>query len=61
MLRAASAMAYLNGRDHVIPDDILAIAEDVLRHRLVLDYSALAANVTTDIIIQHLLDQIPIP
>lgn len=61
MLRAASAMAYLNGRDHVIPDDILAIAEDVLRHRLVLDYSALAANVSADIIIQHLLDQIPIP
>ena len=61
MLRAASAIAYINGRDHVIPEDILEIAPDVLRHRLVLDYSALAANVSADDIIQHLLSEIPIP
>ena len=61
MLRAASAIAYINNRDHVIPEDILEIAPDVLRHRLVLDYTALAANVSADDIIQHLLTEIPIP
>jgi len=61
MLRAASAIAYINGRDHVIPEDILEIAPDVLRHRLVLDYSALAASVSADDIVQHLLSEIPIP
>ena len=61
LLRAASAMAYLHGRDHVIPEDIINIAPDVLRHRLVMDYAGLAANITADDIIQHLLSEIPIP
>ena len=61
LLRASSALAYLDGRDHVIPDDILEVAADVLRHRLVLDYSALAANISADDIIKHLLSEIPIP
>lgn len=61
LLRASSALAYINGRDHVIPEDILEVAPDVLRHRLVLDYSALAANISADDIIQHLLSEIPIP
>ena len=61
LLRAASAIAYLAGRDHVIPDDIIEIAPDVLRHRLILDYSALAANINADNIIQFLLSEIPIP
>ena len=61
MLRAASAIAYINGRDHVIPEDILEIAPDILRHRLLLDYSALAAKITADDIIEHLLSEIPIP
>lgn len=61
LLRAASALAYINDRDHVIPEDIIEIASDVLRHRLVLNYSALAANITADDIINHLLSEIPIP
>ena len=61
LLRASSALAYLDGRDHVIPDDIIEVAPDILRHRLVLDYSALAANISADEIIQHLLSEIPIP
>ena len=61
LLRASSALAYLDGRDHVIPDDIIEVAPDILRHRLVLDYSALAANISADDIIQHLLSEIPIP
>lgn len=61
LLRASSALAYLDGRDHVTPDDILEVAPDVLRHRLVLDYSALAAKISADDIIAHLLSEIPIP
>jgi MoxR-like ATPase len=61
MLRASSAMAYLNGRDHVIPDDILEVAPDVLRHRLLLDYAARAAGVDADAIVTRLLEIIPVP
>jgi MoxR-like ATPase len=61
LLRAASAIAYINGRDHVIPEDILEIAPDVLRHRLILNYSALAANISADDIIEFLLSEISIP
>ena len=61
LLRAASATAYLRGRDHVIPEDIIEIAPDVIRHRLILGYAARAANISRDNIIEHILEQIPIP
>lgn len=61
LLRASSALAYLAKRDHVIPDDILAIASDVLRHRIIPGYAARAANVSKDAMIRRLLDEIPIP
>lgn len=61
LLRAASAIAYIDGRDHVIPEDILQIAPDILRHRLVMDYAGLAAKITIDQIIDYLLSEIPIP
>jgi MoxR-like ATPase len=61
LLRAASALAYLQGRDYVTPDDIQDVAPDVLRHRLVLDYAGRAAEISTDDIIQHLLENIPVP
>ncbi len=61
LLRAASALAYLDGRDHVVPDDILAVAPDVLRHRLIPSHAARAAAVTPDDIIARLLDAVPVP
>ena len=61
LLRAASAIAYLRGRDHVIPEDIIEIAPDVLRHRLILGYAARAANISCDDIIQEIIAQVPIP
>jgi len=61
LLRAASATAYLRGREHVIPEDIIEIAPDVIRHRLILGYAARAANVSRDDIIDYILEQIPIP
>ena len=61
LLRAASAIAYLRERDHVIPEDIIEIAADVLRHRLILGYAARAANISCDDIIQEIIAQVPIP
>ena len=61
LLRAASASAYIRGRDHVIPEDIIEIAPDVIRHRLILGYAARAANVSRDEIIQYIIEEIPIP
>ena len=61
LLRAAAALAYLGGRDHVIPEDIRAMAPDVLRHRLVLGYAARAAGVDADAIVRRILDHVPVP
>lgn len=61
LVRSASAYAYLHGRDYVIPDDILDIAKNVLRHRVLLSYSARANQVNADTIIEKLLEKINIP
>ncbi len=61
LLRASSALAYLQGRDYVTPEDIQDIAPDVLRHRLILNYAGRAAQITVDDIIQHLLETVPAP
>lgn len=55
----ARAHAWLNGRDFVTPDDVQAIAHDVLRHRLITTFEAEAAGVTANDIIDRLLEQIP--
>ncbi len=61
LLRACAALAYLRGRDYVIPEDILEIAPDVLRHRIVLGYAARAAQVTADSVIERIVDKVPVP
>jgi len=61
LLRASSALAYIRGRDHVTPEDIIDIAPDVLRHRIIPGYAAHADEVTPDMIIQHLLEVVPVP
>ncbi len=61
LLRASSALAYLQGRDYVIPEDIVAIAPDVLRHRIVLGHAARGADMTADRIIQRILEFVPVP
>ena len=53
--RASRALAWLHGRDHVLPDDVRAVAPDCLRHRLLLSYEANAEGVTPDDVIQDLL------
>ncbi len=61
LVRASSAYAYIQGRDYVIPDDVIAIAPDVLRHRILPSFTANANKVTVEDIINRLLEVIPIP
>jgi len=61
MERGARALAWLDGRDYVTPEDVQAIAPDALRHRLLLDYTALARGVTAQQCVDELLRQVPAP
>jgi len=61
LLRAASTRALLKQRDYVIPEDVVELAVDVLRHRLLLDFSAQAEGISGEQIITELLKRIPAP
>ena len=54
-------MALLHGRRYVLPSDIIALAPDVLRHRLVLSYAALADGITADTIVDRVVYARPGP
>ncbi len=58
---AAKAHAFIKKRHFVIPDDVKAVAPDVLRHRIILTYEAEAENITPEAIIQKILRIIPSP
>jgi len=58
---AAKAHAFVRGRGYVTPEDVKAVAFDVLRHRIILSYEAEAEDVTTEQIIQRVLDTIEVP
>ena len=60
-VQAARAYALLNGRGHVIPEDVKSIAHRVLRHRIILGFEADAEGVTTDAIISAIVAAIPAP
>ena len=59
--RGARALAWLDGRDYVSPEDVQAIAPDALRHRLLLDYTAQARGVTAQDCVDELLQHVPAP
>ncbi|MGI9228567.1 MAG: AAA family ATPase [Gammaproteobacteria bacterium] len=59
--RCARAHAWINDRDFVSPEDIQAIAFDVMRHRLILNYEAEAEGITTDTVVQELIARIAVP
>lgn len=61
LIEASRALAFLRGRDYVLPSDVTDLAGDVLRHRLVLSYKALSENLTTDDLIRLLIQSIPAP
>lgn len=58
---AAKAYAYMNKRAYVVPDDVKAIAKDVLRHRIGLTYEAEAENVTSIMVIDDILRTVAVP
>ncbi|MFL6246337.1 MAG: AAA family ATPase, partial [Thermoanaerobaculia bacterium] len=61
LAHVAKAHAFIEGRDYVVPEDVKAVAHDVLRHRLVLSYEAAAEQVTSDRIIDQVLSSVPVP
>ena len=61
LARAARAYAFLHQRGYVIPEDVLAVCHDVLRHRIGVTYEAEANNITTDEIITEILDKVQVP
>ena len=61
MFKAVKAMAFMRGKDFVTPVDVAYIVKEVMRHRIVLTYEAEAEGVTTDEIIQKVLETVVIP
>ena len=61
LILAGRALAYVRGRDYALPQDVLDVALDVMRHRLVLSYEALSDNVTGDDVLNKILSRIPKP
>jgi MoxR-like ATPase len=54
-------LAFVRGRSYVLLEDVLDMALDVMRHRLVLSYEAMSDSVTSDDLLRRVLDRIPIP
>jgi MoxR-like ATPase len=61
MIEGAKALAMLRGRRYVLPEDVTDLVPDVMRHRLVLSYEALAEDVSAEDIVQRVLARIPPP
>jgi MoxR-like ATPase len=61
MVEGAKALAMLRGRRYVLPEDVTDLVPDVMRHRLVLSYEALAENISAEDIVQRVLARIPPP
>ncbi len=61
LVRATRALSLLRGRDYALPQDVLDIAPDILRHRLVLSYDALADEIPADYVVSRVLAAVPLP
>ncbi len=61
LISAARAYAFIKGRGYVVPDDVKQIAPDVLRHRIITTFEAEAQNVTTERIVQRILENVEVP
>ena len=61
MIEAGRALAFLRGRDYVLPEDVIDIAPDVMRHRIIVSYEALSEGITSDSIIKQILKAVPAP
>jgi MoxR-like ATPase len=61
LIEGARALAFLRGREYVLPEDVTDLAADVLRHRLVLSYEALTDSLTPDELIRRIMRVVPVP
>ncbi|HKT03166.1 MAG TPA: AAA family ATPase [Rugosimonospora sp.] len=61
LVLAARALAFIRGRDYAIPRDLLDLALDIFRHRLVLSYEALTDEVTADAVLAEVMGALPVP
>jgi MoxR-like ATPase len=61
LILTARALAFVRGRDYILPQDVFDMTLDVIRHRLVLSYEALSDNVSSDDVLKKVLDRIPLP
>jgi MoxR-like ATPase len=61
LILTARALAFVRGRDYALPQDVLDMALDVLRHRLVLSFEALSDDVSSDDLLDTIIDRIPVP
>jgi MoxR-like ATPase len=61
LIKAAKCRAFLMGRDYAVPDDVKAVAYDVLRHRILLSYEAEAEELTPEDLIAEILEQVHLP
>jgi len=61
LIEGARALAFLRGRDYVLPEDVVDLAPDVLRHRLVLSYEALSEGQTADSLIARVMQSVALP
>jgi MoxR-like ATPase len=61
LVECARALAFLRGRNYALPEDMVDIAPDVLRHRLSLSYQALSEGISSDVLIQRIMKHLPAP
>jgi MoxR-like ATPase len=61
LILTARALAFVRGRNYALPQDVLDMVLDVVRHRVVLSYEALSDNVTSDELLEKIIERIPVP
>jgi MoxR-like ATPase len=61
LILAARALAFVRGRTYALPQEVQDLAPDVIRHRLVLSYEALADNVSPDDLLNQIINAVPVP
>ena len=61
LILTARALAFVRGRDYALPEDVVDMALDVLRHRLVLSFEALSDDVSSDALLRTIIDRVPVP
>jgi MoxR-like ATPase len=61
LIEGARALAFLRGRNYALPEDVLDLVADVLRHRVTLTYEAMADGITPDTFIERIVKAVPAP